>query len=78
MQTHYYCVQDMEPELTCMATGHAVKKDWMTRQGTFGELVGGLSLRCSLMMVSYSTTCRFILHSVYTGNTVLKHIITLL
>jgi hypothetical protein len=43
----------MEPELTCMATGHAVKKDWMTRQGTFGELVGGLSLRCSLMMVSF-------------------------
>jgi hypothetical protein len=41
----------MEPELTCMATGHAVKKDWMTRQGTFGELVGGLSVRCSLMMV---------------------------
>ncbi|KAG5178668.1 hypothetical protein JKP88DRAFT_329403 [Tribonema minus] len=40
---------DMEPELSCEAAGHALKKDWMTRQGTFGELMGGMYARCSLM-----------------------------
>lgn len=41
--------KDLEPELSCMAIGMAVKKDWATHQGTFGELVGGLNARCSVM-----------------------------
>jgi exosome complex component RRP40 len=42
--------RDMEPELSCMATGSGPRKDWMTGESMYGELKGGFVFRCSLAL----------------------------
>ncbi|CAM9380443.1 unnamed protein product [Choristocarpus tenellus] len=42
--------KDLETELTCTSTHHGSKKEWMTGQSTFGEIKGGSSSRCSLLL----------------------------
>ena len=38
----------LEPEVTCEATANEVKRDWMTGQCIYGELVGGHVIRVSI------------------------------
>lgn len=38
--------KDLEPEVTCQSLGK--KKDWVTRDGVFGDLKGGYMFECSL------------------------------
>ena len=40
--------KELEPEVTCCSLGK--KKDWVTREGVFGELLDGYLFDCSLAL----------------------------